>query len=210
MGRLLAVLVVAVLMAGCQSDSHAVFSPAPSPTPHAAATAAILQPADVPATLHICPGSGPIDVYLSVLATTAPDVAAKDSGYWTQLQGQGAVSGAIAVYAADPSACKLELGAASSAKALTSVVVQFADEGAAERAWQTGVFGFSPIPAGGVINGATRGTSTGLGLSSFVYSRPPVALACWRRSVFVALLVASNVDANAFKAAASAIDPRLN
>jgi hypothetical protein len=35
-------------------------------------------------------------------------------------------------------------------------------------------------------------------------------LASWRRSVFVALVVVSNLDVNAFHAATGAVDPRLN
>jgi len=209
-GRLLAVLIGAVLMVACQINTQPVSTPVPSPTPHTAPTAAILQPADVPATLHVCLGSGPIDVYLSVLSTTAPDLASKDTNYWSQLQAQGAVNGAIAVYTADPSACSIELAATPSVKAITSFVAEFHNEGQADRAWQSGVFGIVPTPVGEVINGATRGTSTGLGLSSFVYSRPPVALACWRRSVFVALVVASNVDVTVLKGATAAVDPRLN
>jgi hypothetical protein len=207
---LLGVVVGAVLMVACQSGAQPLSSPAPSPTPHTPPTVAILSPDDVPATLHVCLGSGPIDVYLSVLATTAPDLASKDGAYWSQLQAQGAIAGAIAVYAADPSACSVELAAAPNVKAITSFVAEFHDEGEADRAWQSGVFGIVPTPVGEVINGATRGTSTGLGLSSFVYSRPPVALACWRHSVFVALVVASNVDVNVLKGATAAVDPRLN
>jgi hypothetical protein len=37
-----------------------------------------------------------------------------------------------------------------------------------------------------------------------------VKLACWHKSVFVALVVLTNLDANAFKAATSAVDARLN
>jgi hypothetical protein len=35
-------------------------------------------------------------------------------------------------------------------------------------------------------------------------------LASWRKSVYVALVVVSNLDLNAFHAATAAIDPRLN
>jgi hypothetical protein len=34
-------------------------------------------------------------------------------------------------------------------------------------------------------------------------------LACWRKSVFVAFVVVSNLDAAAFKAATAAVDARL-
>ena len=210
MGRLLSLLVGVMLLGACQNDSHAVFSPAPTATPHIAPTAAILQSNDVPKTFQACLGSGPIDVYLSVLATSAPDVASRATDYWSQLRSRGAVAGAISVFTANASACTAELGVTTAAKSVTSFVAQFADEGEADRAWQDGVFGFTPPPAGELTPGVTRGTSTGLGLSSFVYIRSSVRLASWRRSVFVALVVAANGDANLFNVATAAIDPRLN
>jgi len=209
-GRLLSLLLAALVLVACQNETHAVFSPSPSPSPHTAPTAAILQSSDVPANLTACPGSGPIDVYLSVLIDLDTTLASRDANYWLQLRNGGGTAGAISVFAANPSACKVELGATTSVRALTSLVVQFADEGQADRAWQSGVFGFAPPPAGEVVQGVTRGTSTGLGLSSFVFDRPSVRLACWRRSVFVALVVASNMDVASLKAATAAIDPRLN
>src|SRR5690348_8950901 len=157
----------------------------PSPTPHTEATAAILQSGDVPAGLNVCLGSGPVDVYLSVLADADPTLAARETTQWQALRQLGAKSGAISLFASDPSACKAEFGAMTTVKAMASFVAQFADEGAADRAWQAGVFGFVPPPPGLVSPGLTRGASTGLGPSSFVYDRPPAQLASWRRSVFV-------------------------
>jgi hypothetical protein len=206
-------LLVALLVIGlvaCQNDTHAVFSPVPSPTPHTAPTAAILQSADAPAGLNVCLGSGPIDVYLSVLADADPSVAARETTQWQALRQLGAKSGALSLFTADPSACKAEFGATGSVKAMASFVAQFTDEGEADRAWQAGVFGFAPPPPGQVSPGLTRGATTGLGASSFVYDRPPVRLASWRRSVFVGLVVVSNLDVNAFHVATGAVDPRLN
>jgi hypothetical protein len=37
-----------------------------------------------------------------------------------------------------------------------------------------------------------------------------VQLACWHKSVFVALVVMTNLDATAFKTATAAVDARLN
>ena len=194
----------------CQSETHAVFSPVPSPSPHTAPTAAILQSSDVPAGLNVCVGSGPIDVYLSVIAAADPTLSSRESDQWLQLRKQGATTGAISVFAANASACTAELGATTNVKAMTSFVAWFADEGEADRAWQAGVCGFAPPPPGQLTPGLNRGTSTGLGLSSFTYDRPSVRLASWRRSVFVALLVVSNFDVTTFKAATAALDPRLN
>ena len=209
MGRLLAALLVMGFVA-CQNEPHPVVSPVPSPTPHTAPTAAILQSGDVPAGLNVCLGSGPIDVYLSVLAGADATLAARETTQWQSLRQLGAKGGAISLFTSDPSACKVEFGATGTVKAMSSFVAQFADEGQADRAWQAGLFGFAPPPSGQLSPGLTRGVSTGLGASSFVYDRPPVRLAGWRRSVFVALVVVSNLDVNAFRSATGAVDPRLN
>jgi len=206
----MACVALVVFSVACQSESHAVFSPVPSPTPHADPTTAILQSADVPAGLNPCLGSGPVDVYLAQLAGADAVVAARASAQWQALRADGAEAGAMSVFSADPAACNAELGAAGNVKAMTSLVAVFADPGQADRAWSSGVFGFIPPPVGELVPGLTRGTTTGLGLSSFTYDRTPVQLACWHRSVFVALVVVSNLDAVTFKSATAAVDARLN
>jgi len=203
-------LILLALLVACQNQTHAVFSPVPSPTPHAAPTAAILQSADIPTGLNVCLGSGPMDVYLSVLQDSDPALASMQSDQWLAMLHSGATAGAISVFVANAGACKSELGATTTVKAMTSFVAEFADTSQADRAWEAGVFGFAPPPAGQLSPGLTVGTGTGLGPSSFTYDRPSVRLACWRRSVYVAMVVVSNLDLNTFRAATAAIDPRLN
>jgi hypothetical protein len=103
-----------------------------------------------------------------------------------------------------------ELGSVAKIKSAASFVARFTDDGQADRAWQAGVLGFAPPAPDQVATGIKRGTDTGLGLSSWTYDRQPVKLACWKRSVFVALVVLTNLDVNAFKAATGAVDARLN
>ena len=203
-------LILLALLVACQNQTHAVFSPVPSPTPHAAPTAAILQSADIPTGLNVCLGSGPMDVYLSVQQNSDPALASMQSDQWLAMLHSGATAGAISVFVANAGACKSELGATTTVKAMTSFVAEFADTSQADRAWEAGVFGFAPPPAGQLSPGLTVGTGTGLGPSSFTYDRPSVRLACWRRSVYVAMVVVSNLDLNTFRAATAAIDPRLN
>ena len=210
MGRLFAALLGCLLVVSCQNDTHPQFSPAPSATPHAEPTATILQSQDVPAGLAVCQGSGPMDVYISVLGTLDPSLADAVEPQWVQLINGGATSGAMSVFAANKTACKAELGASGNVKAMASFVARFADESQAERAWRAGVFGFVPPPPGQLTPGLTLGPATGLGASSFTYDRPSVRLACWRHGVFVALVVVSNLDLTTFKAATAAVDPRLN
>ena len=209
MHRLIAILALSALFAACQSNTHAVVSPLPTPTPHTAPTAAILQSADIPAGLNPCLGSGPIDVYITSLAQSDAALAARVGAQWEQLRPAGATAGAISLFTASPAACKAELGATSTIKSIVSFVAIFDDSGQADRAWGSGVFGFAPPASGQIMPGATRGTGTGLGLNSWTYDRPPLRLACWRKSVFVAFVVVSNLDVAAFKAATAAVDARL-
>jgi hypothetical protein len=209
-GRLPLVALAILLAVSCQNQTHPIFSPVPSPSPHTAATDAILQSADVPAGLNPCLGSGPIDVYVTALANSDATLAGRESDQWLQLRNQGAQEGAISIFAANSPACSTELGATTSVKAMTSLVARFGDPGEADRAWSAGFFGFAPPPVGELAPGIVRGTSTGLGISSFTYDRPSVRLASWHRSVFVALVVVSNMDQATFTAATAAIDPRLN
>ena len=209
MHRLIAILALSALLAACQSNTHAVISPLPTPTPHTSPTAAILQSADSPAGLNPCLGSGPIDVYITTLAQSDAALAARVGAQWEQLRIAGATAGAISLFTASPAACKAELAATSNMKSVASFVAVFQDSGQADRAWGSGVFGFAPPVSGEIMSGAARGTSTGLGLNSWTYDRPPLRLACWRKSVFVAFVVVSNLDAAAFKAATTAVDARL-
>jgi hypothetical protein len=208
---MLAIVLIAVL-ASCQTGSQPGPTPSPSPipTPHADATAAILQSSDVPSGLTVCLGSGPIDVYIASLSQADATIGARASRQWQQLRLLGARDGAISLFTSNPSACNAELGATSSAKALVSFVARFDDSGQAHRAWEVGIFGFAPPPPSVIVGGVTSGTATGLGVSSFTYERPSVRLASWNRPVYIALVVASNLDLNAFKAAATTVDAHLN
>jgi hypothetical protein len=210
-GRVIAVAAFVALLAACESSTPpAVASPAPSPTPHTSPTEASLQSADIPAGLNVCLGSGPIDVYISTLAQADAALAARLGAQWEQLRSAGATAGAVSLFTASPAACNAELGTTSNTRSIVSFVAEFADSGQADRAWRSGVFGFAPPASGEILPGVTRGSATGLGLSSWVYDRPPVLLASWHKSVFVALVVVSNLDAAAFKAATTAVDARLN
>ncbi|HEY8864983.1 MAG TPA: hypothetical protein VIO37_12575 [Candidatus Dormibacteraeota bacterium] len=209
MHRLIAILALGALFTACQSNTHAVVSPLPTPTPHTAPTSAILQSDDIPAGLNPCLGSGPIDVYITSLAQADATLAARVGAQWEQLRIAGATSGAISLFTASPAACGTELAATSNVKSVASFVAAFADSGQADRAWGSGVFGFPPPAPGEIMTGVTRGTGTGLGLNSWTYDRPPLRLACWRKSLFVAFVVVSNFDVATFKAATAAMDTRL-
>jgi hypothetical protein len=207
--RFIALLALTTLVIACQNGATPA-AQSPAPSPHAKATAAVLQPGEAPTALTACQGSGPIAPYITNLQASNPTLASRMADQWQQLRSKGAVDGAIALFAADPAACTVELAVTAKIKAAASYVVVFADEGEAERAWGSGILGFAP-PAPDLLSpGLVRGIATGLGVSSWTYSRPSVQLVCWRRSVFVSLVVLTNLDATAFKSITAAIDARLN
>ncbi len=197
-------------MTACQNTAQPLPTPTPSPSPHTAVADAVLQQGDIPSGLNLCAGSGPIDGYIKNLQTSQPALASRLNDEWQSLRTLGATSAAIALFTSDDSACSSELAAVSKAKSAAGFVAVFGDEGQADRAWQSGVLGFVPPAPGELPAGLNRGTTTGLGLSSWTYDRAPVQLACWHRSVFVALVVLTNLDLNAFKTATAAVDARLN
>ena len=209
MGRLCAVLTL-VVITGCQLSGTASRTAAPSPSPHTAVTSIVFQRNDVPSSLTSCPGSGSIASYITTLQTSDAALARSVSTQWLALQRGGALEAAIAVFTSDQAACTKELGASGAIKAATSVVLAFGDEGQADRAWQDGLFDFTPPAPGELPPGVTRGSGTGLGPSSWTYSRAPVRLASWRRSIFVALVVLTNLDGATFTTATSAVDARLH
>jgi hypothetical protein len=205
--RSLAVLALVVSIAGCQTS--AVANPAPTPVAaiHTAITQTGLQQTDIPTGLAPCASSGALADYIAAVKVADPALANSITAQWKSLQRQGASQAEITLFAADQSACTAELGASGSIKAAASLVVAFADEGQADRAWQQGVLGFAPPAPGEAAPGITRGT---LGPESWTYDRGPVRLASWRKSVFVALVVFTNFDPASFKAATVAVDARLN
>jgi hypothetical protein len=208
--RLITILTLSALLIACQSTATPVATPSPSPSPHTAVTAAVLQPAEVPAGLAACPASGPIAGYLQNLQGTDPALASRMSDEWLKLRAIGALDAAISLFTADPAACNAELAVNANTKAAASFVAVFSDQGQAERAWESGVLGFVPPAPGEAAPGLVRGSGTGLGLSAWTYDRPSVRLACWRRSIFVSLVVLTNLDPTAFKSVTAAIDARLN
>ncbi len=210
--RFTAALAITVALVACTSPlaSSPQPSPLPSPTPHNPVASTLLQPSDLPGPLSQCPASGAIASYITATNASNPDLAQRLTKQWNDLKSLGATEAAINLFAADPSACNKELAAVGNVQSAASLVVAFADQGQADRAWQAGILGFIPPVPGELPPGVARGAGTGLGPSSWTYDRTPVRLACWQKNVFVALVVFTNLDATAFKAGTAAVDARLN
>lgn len=201
----------ATVLAGCTSPlASPPPSPLPSPTPRTPVTSVVLQDSEVPSGLPSCAVSGPITVYIADLKGANPAVGARVAQQWSDLQKAGAVDAAVSIFAADASSCAAELGAAANVKSAASLVIAFGDGGQADRAWQAGILGFTPPAPSEQPPGVTRGVSTGLGDSSWIYAQAPVQMAVWRKNVFVAVVVFTNLDAASFRAGAAAVNARLN
>jgi hypothetical protein len=140
----------------------------------------MLEPSDLPAPLSQCPGSGAIANYIAATKSANPDLAQRLTRQWNDLKSLGATEAAINLFAADPSACSSELAAAGKVQSAASLVVAFAEQGQADRAWQAGILGFTP-PVPGELPPGARGTSTGLGPSSWTYDRTRFASRAGKR-----------------------------
>ena len=210
MTRLAALLFLVSMSVACQSAAVVTPSPTPVAAVHTAITETTLQQVDVPSGLAQCADSGSISAYIAAVKAANASTGGSLATQWKALQSRGAQQGQITLFTGAQSACAAELGASGSVKSAASLIVAFADEGQADRAWQSGVFGFTPPAPGAAPPGITRGAGTGLGDSSFSYVKAPVQLAVWRKSVFVAIVAFANLDAASFKAATAAVDARLN
>ena len=210
MVRFVAAVALSTFLIACQSSSKPVATVSPSPVKHPAVTDVVLQTSEIPRGLGACPGSGPMAGYLAKLRAADAALGLAMTLRWQQLQAKGATNAAINVVGDGGTVCTSELGVTTGGKSVTTFVAEFADQGQAERAWASGVLGFVPPAPDQVEPGLIRGTVTGLGISSWTYERPSVVLACWRRSVYVVLVIVANMQAADFKAVTAAIDARIN
>ena len=210
MSRFLASVALTALLVACQSASKPVATVTPSPVKHPAVTDVVLQTSEIPRGLGACPGSGPMAGYLAKLRAADSALGLAMTLRWQQLQAKGALDAAMNVVGDGGTVCTSELGVTTDNKSVASFAAAFADQGQAERAWGSGVLGFVPPAPDQLEPGLVRGTVTGLGVSSWTYSRPSVQLACWRRSVYVVLVVVTNMEAVDFKTVTAAIDARIN
>jgi hypothetical protein len=208
--RFLAAVALSALLVACQTASKPVATVSPSPIKHPPMTDVVLQTSEIPRGLGACPGSGPMTGYLSKLRAADSGLGLAMTLRWQKLQATGALDAAITVVGDGGDVCTSELGVTTTNKSVSTFVAVFADQGQAERAWASGVLGFVPPAPDQFEPGLIRGTVTGLGVSSWTYARPSVQLACWRRSVYVVLVIVTNLQPADFKTVTAAIDARIN
>jgi hypothetical protein len=200
-GQALAAL-LALPMAACGGSGAAL-----PPTPAQVA----VQPGDLPATMHRCPNSGPMDVYLRDLEARNPYASTILRGSWTDLQDAGATTAVLVQYAADPAACADEPGAGPGPNAAT-FVARFPDAQSAAAAFRKGALGFPTPPDGEQAPGLSQGDATHLSPTAWVLQRSVrgrfLYVAYWQRAAFTIMFVAADLDSQVAHQAAMAASRR--
>jgi hypothetical protein len=172
----------------------------------------ISKASDVPADLHQCQGSGPIDGYLAALKPSNQQAYQSLNDTWTELKKEGARSAAVSVFTTSPSGCTARLGAAPG-RSVANLVAVFPDERAAADAYRRGIFGFPTPAAGAQIPGVSKGVATGLSDNAWVAQRDvggrSLYVAWWQDRPVAAFLVAADLDASESMRAALAVERRI-
>ena len=207
MRALLLGLAAATLLAACSSPPTGLPIGGP-PSPQDVA----LKSGDVPNGLTACPGSGPIDGYITSLRAKDPDGYASLKDAWDTLKRNGADSAAIVAYVADPAiACVGTLGAGQG-KSATSFVIRYKDSGSATTAYKRGLLQFPTPKEGQQTPGLTVGVATGLGGNSWVYQASAAGkaayLAFWQVNQFDVMVLTADLDAADSRKAADAVNSR--
>ena len=171
-----------------------------------------LQQGDLPDGLSRCPASGDIDAFARSLQRASPAAHDEVLGAWKDLQGHGAVQGAVTVYAAQPAACAVRLGSGEGTT-VTSLVVRFRDDSAAEAAYRRGVLGFTTPSEDADVPDMTRGAATGLGHNAWVLRRSAegrtLTVGLWERHGVLVLFLAVDEDPLHVQQALSSVDGRI-
>jgi hypothetical protein len=172
----------------------------------------IAKAGDVPADLHQCPGSGPIDGYLAALKASNQPAYQSLNDTWAELKKEGARSAAVSVFTISPAGCTARMGAAPG-RSLANLVAVFPDDRAAADAYQRGIFGFPTPATGAQIPGVSKGVATGLSDNAWVAQRDvggrSLYVAWWQDRPVAAFLVAADLDASESMRAALAVERRI-
>jgi hypothetical protein len=172
----------------------------------------VSKESDVPADLHRCPGSGPIDGYLATLKPTNQEAFQSLSDVWTQLKKEGARSAAVSLFTTTVPSCSARMGA-TAGRSVGNLVAVFPDDQTAAAAYRRGIFGFPTPPAAAQIPGVSRGVATGLSDNAWVAQRGvagrSVYVAWWQDRPVAAFLVALDLDSSESMRAALAVERRI-
>ncbi len=169
-----------------------------------------LQAHDVSAEFKRCSQSGTVESYLKALPAGSQWRSLLAAG-WKQLQSEAADASAATVFTTTTEACTVEPGTAS-ARGAISIVARFPDDGAAQRAFETGILGF-PTPAQDQLEpGLRQGVATQLGPHSWMRQRNlgnhTLSVVFWQSRSLCIFVLASSFDSIELQRALVAIDGR--
>lgn len=198
-------LIAAALLSVAACDAPQALGGPPDPT------AVALKTGDLPSGMKQCPGSGAIQGYLDRARKSDPNSYADLQDAWAALQQGGADSASISAYAGDLALCGGQLGAGAG-KSATSFVIRFKDEGSAATAYKRGILGFPTPTAGQREPGLTVGVPTGLGQNSWELDRNvggrQAFVAFWQVKRFIVMYLGADLDSEANRRAAEAVNSR--
>jgi len=201
-GRLVAGVLAGLVLVACSGTGAPTVPPAQIG----------LQPGDLPAGLNRCAASGDVDAFARSLQAGGPAASDELLGAWKELQRAGATRAAVTVYAAQPAACTARLGSGTGTS-VSSLVVEFRDDGAAEAAYRRGVLGFTTPSEDAEVPGMTRGAATGFGRNAWVLERSTqgraLIVGLWERDAVLVLFLAVDSDPLNAKQAMSTVDGRI-
>lgn len=164
--RAVAAAIVVILLGACGGgEGKAAASPE--------ATVALAS-ADVPGDLDRCGYSDGIDRYVANIRPISEERSESIAGTWGTIRAKGGVDGHITVYAESDVICGYWIAGAPPGedhdpmRLISTIVIRFADQAAAEEGYRADLFGQSRVNE---TNGAEfrRGDSTGLGPNSVVW-----------------------------------------
>ena len=171
-----------------------------------------LQRGVVAPTLVRCPASGDIGAFLHSPKPNQQPAHDELLSAWQDLQHHGAAKAAVTVYAAQPPACAARLGTGDG-ETVTSLVVEFHNDGAAAATYERGVLGFTTPHQDAEVAGMDRGAATGIGRNSWVLQRSvdgrSLIVGLWERNAVLVLFVAVDADPLNAKRALLAVDGRI-
>jgi hypothetical protein len=195
-------IVACLLLTGCEGAGPPTVSPEQIG----------LQQGDLPAGLARCPQSGDVSAYLRTPKPNQQPAHDELLSAWLVLQKEGAVHAAVTIYAAESAACTARVGTGNGAN-VTSLVVEFHDDGRAAAAFGRGVLGFTTPSEDAEIPDMDRGAATGVGRNAWILQRSvdnrSLVVGLWERDSVLVLFVAVDADPLNAKKALSEVDGRI-
>lgn len=185
-----------------------------------------VQPADLPAGLHLCEYPGEDDTYIENIKPFDPEIYQSVVKTWGTLKSMGAVRGYYGVYGSNQFICDFVAGKAEADHSsggqshddnarnhpatVISFVVEYKDEAAAADVYKSDVFTQSNLRAPEYQ--VTHGEATGLGPNSVVGSKnaaPPILSSVWQTKSFTVLFLSEALQPAESEAVLDAMYSRI-